>query len=134
MAEPKTRPTNASVDEFIESVDSPIRREDAKVIRSMFEEITGEPAVMWGDAIIGFGVSEIPYADGSTKEWPRMAFSPRKANTTIYFMEGFDSYQAQLATLGKQKSTHSCLYITNLKNVDLDVLHEMFVASNALYV
>lgn len=134
MSEPNTRPTDANVDEFIESVDSPIRREDAKVIRAMFEEITGDPAVMWGDAIIGFGTYPIPYADGTTKDWPLMAFAPRKANTTIYFMEGFGDYQDQLAKLGKHKTSKACLYLTNLKNVDLEVLRDMLVASHALYV
>lgn len=133
MAEPKTRPTDASVDDYIASLENPVRREDAATLRTMLEEITGEPAVMWGDAIIGFGTYPIAYADGTTKDWPLLAFSPRKANTTVYFMESFDQYEDQLAKLGKHKTSKACLYITNFKNIDLKVLREMLEASHELY-
>lgn len=134
MAEPKTRPTDASVDEFIESVDSPIRREDAKVVDAILQEITGEKPVMWGTAIIGYGSQPLKYESGRELDWPTMAFSPRKAQTTIYLMEGFDGYDKQLAALGKHKTSKGCLYITNLKNVDLDVLRQMLESSHKYWI
>ena len=55
MAEAKTRPTAVSVEEFIEAVEHPGRREDAHALVKLMSEISGEPPVMWGPAIIGFG-------------------------------------------------------------------------------
>jgi len=41
-AEPKTKPTTASVADFLDAVEHPGRREDGKVVAAMLEEITGE--------------------------------------------------------------------------------------------
>ena len=83
-AELKTRPTDASVEEFIASVDDPIRRADAERTLEMFTRITGEKPTMWGPAIVGFGSRELAYATGRELDWPIIAFSPRKQNMTLY--------------------------------------------------
>ena len=44
MAELKTKPTEVSVDDFIEAVPDPQRREDAKKVRAMMERVSGTPA------------------------------------------------------------------------------------------
>lgn len=49
-------------------------------------------------------------------------FSPRKAAMTVYIMPGFKPYTAQLAKLGKHKLGASCLYVTRLDAIDLDLL------------
>ena len=48
MPENKTKPTTASVDDFIAAIDNDRRRADAMVALKMFKEETGLPAVMWG--------------------------------------------------------------------------------------
>jgi hypothetical protein len=52
-------------------------------------------------------------------------FSPRKANMVVYILPGYDDISEQLARLGKHKVGKSCLYITKLADVDLDVLEEI---------
>ena len=42
MAENKTQPTTASVEDFLNQVESPKKREDAFHIKQIMEEITGE--------------------------------------------------------------------------------------------
>lgn len=124
-AEPKTRPTDASVAEFIAAVDNPVRRADAEAICAMLEAVTGEKPVMWGPSIIGFG----SYS-GPTGDWPVAGFSPRKAQSVIYVM-GFKGQDALLARLGKHKTSVACLYINKLADVDLGVLREIAEASVA---
>ena len=58
----------------------------------------------------------------------KAGFSCRKAQTVVYIMGGFDQHGALLKRLGKHKSSRSCLYITNLKNIDLAVLEELIKA------
>ena len=52
-AEPKTKPTDVPVADFIAAVEHPGRRADAEVVRALMAEVTGEPAVMWGPSIVG---------------------------------------------------------------------------------
>jgi hypothetical protein len=77
-AEPKTRPTDVPVADFIASIEHPTRRADAEVVCRMLQEVSGQPPVMWGDAIVGFGSYRSP-----TGDWPRIGFSPRKANLSL---------------------------------------------------
>lgn len=55
MAENKTVPTGASVEEFLSSVEHPTRREDGFALLRIMSEATGQAAVMWGPSIVGFG-------------------------------------------------------------------------------
>ena len=123
-AEPKTRPTDVPVDDFIAAVENPRRRADAEVVRAMLTEVTGEQPVMWGPSIVGYGSYR-----GPTGDWPIIGFSPRKAQLVLYIMRGFADFGDQLARLGKHKSGGGCLYISKLDDVDLDVLREMAAAS-----
>lgn len=89
------------------------------------EEITGEPAKMWGDSIVGFGSYHYKYASGQEGDWMLTAFSPRKQNLTLYIMPGFERYENLMKQLGKYKTGKSCLYIKKLEDVDLEVLKEL---------
>lgn len=127
MSENKTKPTDASVDSFLETVTA-ARQEEARTLIKMMEEITGLQPVLWGPSIIGFGSVHYKYDTGREGDMPQLAFSPRKASITVYF-EGFDYYGDQLSKLGKYKSSVSCLYINKLSDVDLSVLREMLEMS-----
>ncbi len=61
----KTQPTPEDVDAFISRVDDR-KRADAVELISLLSAATGEPAVMWGSSIIGFGGTALPIC-----EWPR---------------------------------------------------------------
>lgn len=123
MAENKTQPTDASVEEFLAGL-TPRRRDEAARLIALMGGITGEPAVLWGPSIVGFWSRHYRYDTGREGDMPRLGFSPRKAALTIYF-DGFDRYSEQLARLGKHRTSVSCLYLNSLADVDLDVLAEM---------
>lgn len=123
-AEPKTRPTDVPVADFIAAVEHPQRRADAGVADAMLREITGETPVMWGPTIVGYGSYR-----GPTGDWPVIGFSPRKAQMVFYIMRGFGESEALLSRLGKHKTGGSCLYINKLADVDLNVLRELAAGS-----
>lgn len=122
MAEPKTRPTDASVEAFLDAVTPAVRRTDGLTLLEMMQEVTGAPAVMWGTGIVGFGSRASTYASGAEIDWPVVAFSPRKASLSIYLMDGFDRYQDLLDGLGKHSTGKGCLYVKKLADVDEAVL------------
>ena len=118
-SEPKTKPTDVPVEDFIAAVDNPTRRADALVVRDMLAEVSGEQPVMWGPSIVGYGSSR-----GPTGDWPIVGFSPRKANLVLYVL-GFEGQDELLSKLGKHKTGNSCLYINRLSDVDTGVLREI---------
>ena len=125
MAENKTKPTLASVDDFIASIENPRRRSDALTALKIYKEVTGLPPVMWGASIIGFGSLHYVYETGREGDMPAAAFSPRKAYMTFYVGDKFHGADELYANLGKHKKSVACLYINKLDDVDLDVLSEI---------
>lgn len=130
MAELKTKKNDSSVMDFIKSVDSDEKREDSLVLLKLYEDVTGEKAVMWGNSIIGFG--SYHYKSERSKQegdWPLIGFSPRKQQLTLYFMDGFDKYKDDLEKLGKHKVSVGCLYVKRLSEIEMSVLREMISKS-----
>ncbi len=123
--EPKTRPTYASVPEFIANIAESQRREDCHDLCALMERVTKTKAVMWGPAIVGFGSTPLHYANGKSLDWPMVGFSPRKDALTLYIMSGFDGYDDLLAKLGKHKTSKSCLYVKKLADIDQKVLKQL---------
>lgn len=125
MTKLKTRKNDASVEEFLNSIEDEEKREDCFKVVEMMQSITGTEPVMWGLSIVGFGEYTYRYASGQEGEWPLVGFSPRKQNLTLYIMSGFDKYDSLLGRLGKYKTGKSCLYIERLEDVDRAVLEEL---------
>jgi len=125
MAENKTKPTPASVDDFIAKIENPRRRADALTALRIYKEITRLPPVMWGPSIIGFGTQHYVYETGREGDMPAAAFSPRKANMTFYVGDTFKGAEKLYGKLGKYKKSVACLYINKLDDVELDVLYEI---------
>jgi hypothetical protein len=124
MAEIKTRPADVSVDVFLDGVEHPVRRADGQAVRAMIERATGEPAVMWGPSIVGFGRHHYCYPSGHEGDMCRVGFSPRSAHLVLY-VGGFPDDEALLAKLGKHKRSKACLHLNKLADVDLGVLEEI---------
>ena len=129
MSDLKTRPTDASVEAFIDAVDHPRRREDARTLLELMQRVTGEKPVMWGPSIVGYGSYHYRYASGQEGDWPIAGFSPRKQNLSIYIMPGFEKYEGLLSRLGKHKTGKSCLYVNKLADVDMEVLEALVRAA-----
>ena len=130
LAEIKTKPTSASVEDFINKVDDEQKRIDSFVLLEMMKKATGEEPVLWGSSIIGFGNKRYKSpATGREVDWLRIGFSPRKANLSLYVSVGIKEHAAALKKLGKHKTGAGCLYINKLEEVDLKVLKGIIDAS-----
>lgn len=125
---------DSSVTEFLDGVTHPVRRRDAFTVLALMERVTGEPARMWGTSIVGFGSYHFVYASGREGDWLALGFSPRKAATTVYLMDGFEDRGDMLARLGPHTLGSSCLYLKDLTTIDLDVLEELARTSYAAVV
>lgn len=118
----KTKKNDASVEDFLNSVENEERRNDGFRVLEMFDRLTGIEPKMWGPAIIGYGSQAIKYSDGRELDWPIVGFSPRKQNLTLYVICGSPKQPALLEKLGKHSSSVACLYIKRLRDIDENVL------------
>ena len=125
----KTTETNNSVIEFIESVESPKKRENAYQLLDIFTETTGYTAKMWGPSIIGFGTYHYNYESGHEGDAPLVSFSPRKAKISLYFAAGDPKREELLKNFGKYTSGKSCVYINKVADIDIDVLKALIEQS-----
>jgi Domain of unknown function (DU1801) len=125
----KTQPTDDDAGAFIAAIEDPQKRADSEAICALMAEETGEPPRMWGTSIVGFGSYHYRYASGREGDWMALGFAPRKANLTLYLMDGFGGYEELLGRLGPYSTGKSCLHIKRLADVDVGVLREMLTRS-----
>ncbi|MCG8608155.1 DUF1801 domain-containing protein [bacterium] len=131
MAELKTKPTEQSVEAFLNGVSDEQKRADSFAVLKLMQELTGAEPKMWGPSIVGFGSYHYKYASGREGDFFLTGFSPRKRNLSLYIIAGFSRYDALMRKLGKFKTGKSCLYIKKLEDVDRDVLKELIKKSVA---
>jgi hypothetical protein len=122
MYELKTKLNDASVLDFINTVDETQKKSDAYEIIDMMKEISGQEPKMWGGSIVGFGSYHYKYKSGNEGDWMKIGFSPRKQALTLYLSCDLSQHEATLQKLGKYKTGKGCLYIRKLTDVDMNVL------------
>ena len=132
---PAMRRTGASVALFLAAVPEEQRRQDARRLCAMMQEITGEPPAMWGTSIIGFGTYHYRYASGREGDAPLAGFSPRRQHLAIYLVGEFRKrYPSVLALLGPHKTGQGCLYLKRLHDVDHNALRELIDRSAQVHM
>lgn len=129
MAELKTKPTERSVDEFLDAIPDESRRAECRALADLMSRVTGAEAKLWGPSMVGFGSYHYVYDTGREGDWFLTGFAPRKNNLTLYIMAGFDRHEELMGRLGPHTTGKSCLYVKRLADVDATVLEELVTAS-----
>ena len=124
MAAPTTRPTSTDVDEFLETVENDQRRADARSVIRLMADVTGEPPVVWGTSIVGFG--EVASGAAGTP-WPAVALAPRKHELVLYLSASLGD--AEFEGLGPHRRGKSCLYVKQVDALDQDRLRTLVTRS-----
>lgn len=125
----KTTATDGDVGTFIRAVADEQRRSDACLLLRLMHEVTGQPAVMWGTSIIGFGSRHYRYPSGREGDIAAVSFSPRKAQTVLYLTGGLDNYEDLLARLGPYQTGRGCLYLKRVDQADAQALRDIIARS-----
>ncbi|EJL61973.1 DUF1801 domain-containing protein [Flavobacterium sp. CF136] len=137
MAKNKTRETQNSVIDFINTVEDLTKRNDSFELVKLMQEQTGYEPKMWGPAIIGFGSYHYKYASGHEGDAPLVGFSPRKDAISLYLCSSFESKEELLSKFGKHKAGKGCIYIKKIADIDIEILKKMILYSvenlNKLY-
>jgi hypothetical protein len=120
----KTVATAADPVKFIDTVKNEGKRKDSHELVALMQDVTGEPAKMWGAAIVGFGTRHYRYASGREGVMCLTGFSPRSTGLVLYLGPGIDNDEL-MDKLGKHKHGKGCLYINKLDDVDRKVLRKL---------
>jgi hypothetical protein len=131
MAEIKTKQTNASVHDFINSfADTEQKKKDGFELLKLMQDYSGFEPKMWGASIIGYG--SYHYKSEKSKQegdWPLVGFSPRKAAISLYVYSGCSGQDEMLKELGKFKMGKGCIYVKKLSDINQDVLKQLVTST-----
>ena len=133
MAEAKTKPTDVSVTDYLNSIADEQRRQDCFTVLELMKKIVKAEPKMWGSSIVGVGSYHYKYASGHEGDSCITGFASRKDALVLYLMGRDEKFEAQLVKLGKYKSGKGCLYIKKLADVDLKILQAL-IKSSVAYV
>ncbi|MFZ3002838.1 MAG: DUF1801 domain-containing protein [Undibacterium umbellatum] len=125
MTENKTKATDNSVDDYIAAIADETRRQDCEILIQLMSKATKQPAVMWGNSIVGFGNFHYRYESGREGDICLIGFSSRKGDISLYGLFAATRHVELVANLGKSKSGKGCLYIRRLSEVDLQVMETL---------
>ena len=131
MAENKTGPTDASVEDYIAARGSAPQRADCRELVALLSEITEQPPRMWGPSIVGFGAYRYTYASGHSGEAPLAGFAIRGRDLVIYLTPAQVDRQSLLSRLGPHRMGNSCLYFKRLADLDRSILQALLIDSIA---
>jgi hypothetical protein len=129
MAENKTKPTDASVEQYLAAIEDDLRRKDCEALVGIMTEATKLKPQMWGTAIVGFGSRRLQYESGREVDTFLVGFSSRKGDISIYGSGSAPKQQELLSKLGKHKMGKGCLYVGRLKDVDVAILGQLISES-----
>jgi len=122
MAETKTKPTNKSVENFLNKIPDEGTRRDCFELVALMKKITKAKPVMWGPSIVGFGSFHYKNRSGTEGDTGLTGFSPRKQYLTIYVATGLKARPDLMSKLGKYTTGLVCLYVKRLADIDKKVL------------
>jgi uncharacterized protein DUF1801 len=131
MAENKTKPTDASVEDYIASRANEEQRADCKALMSIFKRITKQQPKMWGPSMVGYGSCRYTYESGRTGDMFLAGFAIRGRELVVYLVAEGREQKALLSKLGKHKMGKSCLYFKQLADLDRSALEKLVVGSVA---
>lgn len=129
MAELKTKATDASVEDYIDSRANEEQREDCRKLMAIFRRVTKQKPKMWGPSIVGYGSYRYTYESGRTGEMALAGFAIRGRDLVVYLLAESNEQKALLAKVGKYKMGKSCFYFRRLADLDPAVLEQLIVRS-----
>lgn len=122
--ENKTKPTEQSVVNFIAGLPEK-QQADAETLIRIMQDVSGEPPVLWGSRIVGFGTFHYKSKSGREGDWMRIGFAPGTSKFSLYLTYDADKLTSQVEDLGKYKIGKGCVYINKLADVDTKKLKEL---------
>ncbi|MCK0114278.1 DUF1801 domain-containing protein [Ornithinimicrobium sp. F0845] len=131
MSTSKTQPTDADVGAFLDAAQPARRVSEGHRVAELMREVTGEEPVMWGPSMVGYGSYRYvsPSDPRRQGDWPKVAFSPRRAALTFYGLKDQPEGAELLPQLGDYTEGAGCVYVKRLDQIDEDVLRRLIAVA-----
>lgn len=133
MSDNKTKPTTTAVSDYLQSRASAQQLADCQQLIDLMQQLTGEPPVMWGPSIVGFGSYHYRYESGRTGNSCLLGFAVRGRDLVLYLAldQQADALLAALPVNPKRplKIGKGCLYFKQLADLQPEVLRQLLHAS-----
>ena len=129
MTENKTKPTDASVEDYIASRASEQQRIDCQELMALLEKVTQQQPRMWGPSMVGYGSYKYTYDSGRTGEAFLAGFAIRGRELVVYVLAEGEKQRSLLSKIGKHTMGKTCLYFKRLADLDKSVLEKLVVGS-----
>lgn len=124
VSENKTQPTDVDIVDFIAGL--PINQQaDAQTLVEIMQDISGEPPILWGPRIVGFGTFHYKSKSGREGDWPIIGFAPGTGKFSLYLTFDAADLTSRVKDLGKFKIGKGCVYINKLADVNMEKLREL---------
>ena len=127
--ENKTKPTSRDIVDFIASLPEK-QQADAETLVDIMQEISGEPPILWGNKIVGFGSFHYKSKSGREGDWMRLGFAPGTGKFSLYLTFDAQELTGKVKNLGTYKIGKGCVYINKLADVDLEKLKQLVRIAN----
>ena len=131
MAENKTKPTDAGVEDYIASKANAQQAADCRELMVLLKKVTRHSPRMWGPSIVGYGSYRYTYESGRTGEAPLAGFAIRGRDLVVYLATEGEEQRSLLSKLGKHKMGKVCLYFKQFADLDRSTLEKLVVGSVA---
>lgn len=125
----KTTATSDGPGNYIAAIADEARRHDCERLATLMARASKQPAVMWGTAIVGFGVHRYALAGGKQGEICAVGFSSRKSDIALYGLTDNPDASTLLANLGTHTLGKSCVYLRKLADIDRAILEKLIAKS-----
>lgn len=111
---------------FISRLKEARQRKDAETLHDVIARATKLPARMWGTNVVGFGRYRYKTPSGRKSEFAMAGFSPKKPNKiAVYLDPAYEKDEEALEAVGKVERGPSCIYIRDMKRIDLKALETL---------
>ncbi|WP_414046064.1 DUF1801 domain-containing protein [Macrococcus equi] len=118
-----------SVKDFIDGIEEDKRRKDCLKLLSIFEETSGYIGKMWGPNIVGFGKYHYKLDNQIEGDAPLIAFGVKKGKISLYFAPDNRNRDRYLKDLGKHTLGKTCVYVSDIDEIDINILKQLIVDS-----
>ncbi|WP_414053442.1 DUF1801 domain-containing protein [Macrococcus equi] len=118
-----------SVIDFIDGIEEDKRRKDCLKLLSIFEETSGYIGKMWGPNIVGFGKYHYKLDNQIEGDAPLIAFGVKKGKISLYFAPDNRNRDRYLKDLGKHTLGKTCVYVSDIDEIDINILKQLIVDS-----
>ena len=116
------------VNAHIDAIKPERRRDEARLLDTIFQDATGFNPKLWSGRMVGYGLYNYTYDSGHSGTCLATGFAMGARQISLYIMPGYTTFPEIMERLGKHKTGKACVYLTKLEHADEAALRDLIQA------